>query len=121
MRNAPIIRNERVLLARIEEAVLALEPEASVLLYGSRARGDARAGSDWDILVLVDGPVDARRSGAVDGRLLELCAETGEEISVLTLSRDDWNSPRWRVLPFHQNIDTDGIELTSNGGEVPAR
>ena len=25
-----------------------------VLLYGSRARGDSHAGSDWDVLVLLD-------------------------------------------------------------------
>lgn len=119
MSNAPIAQNERALLARIEQDVRAVEPEATVLLYGSRARGDARAGSDWDILVLVDGPVDARRDESVDRRMLDLCAETGAEISVLTLSRNDWNSPRWRVLPFHQNVDADAIVLTPNGHGVP--
>ena len=31
-----------------------LPPKSSFLLFGSRARGDARPDSDWDILVLLD-------------------------------------------------------------------
>ena len=32
-----------------------------LLLYGSYARGDAREGSDIDLLLLLEGPVDAAR------------------------------------------------------------
>jgi predicted nucleotidyltransferase len=38
-----------LLLKRIEETYA---PKA-VLLFGSRARGDSRSGSDWDLLVLL--------------------------------------------------------------------
>ena len=31
-----------------------LPPNSSLFLYGSRARGDARDGSDWDLLILLD-------------------------------------------------------------------
>jgi predicted nucleotidyltransferase len=54
-----VVRNRRgilidvsplqTLLARLEEA---FRPE-QVWLFGSRARGDAQAGSDWDLLVVV--------------------------------------------------------------------
>ncbi len=33
-----------------------LPPNSSLLLYGSRARGDAHKGSDWDLLILLDKP-----------------------------------------------------------------
>jgi uncharacterized protein len=46
------------LLQRVKQAVHEVEPEADIVLYGSRARGDARAESDWDFLILLDGAVD---------------------------------------------------------------
>ena len=33
-----------------------IEPNIHAILFGSRARGDAKEGSDWDVLVLIDKP-----------------------------------------------------------------
>ena len=33
-----------------------IEPNVHAILFGSRARGDAKDGSDWDVLVLIDKP-----------------------------------------------------------------
>ena len=38
-----------------ENASHVLPKGAEVILFGSRARGDARVDSDWDILILIDG------------------------------------------------------------------
>ncbi len=35
-----------------------VDKSAEVILYGSRARGDERTDSDWDILILTDYPAD---------------------------------------------------------------
>lgn len=48
-------KNEKV-LNMIRTTIREVEPTAQIILYGSRARGDARKGSDWDVLVIVDRP-----------------------------------------------------------------
>jgi predicted nucleotidyltransferase len=42
----------------VEKAGLEL---VEVILFGSRARGDFREDSDWDILVVVKGPLDRKK------------------------------------------------------------
>ena len=38
----------------VRKYVNELDPKADVILYGSRARGDEKPYSDWDILILTD-------------------------------------------------------------------
>lgn len=40
------------MLNRITSEIKKIEPNAEVYLYGSRARGDFRNDSDWDVLVI---------------------------------------------------------------------
>ena len=42
------------IVSRISEAMHRQHPEAQVILYGSEARGDARADSDIDLLILLN-------------------------------------------------------------------
>ncbi len=44
-------RAKRIITEEVEKADCRVE---RVLLFGSRARGDARADSDWDFLVVID-------------------------------------------------------------------
>ena len=49
--------NKANILARIKHLGKEVLPQGShLLLYGSRARGDNRADSDWDLLVLLNRP-----------------------------------------------------------------
>ena len=42
-------------LEHIEDTVRDIMPlDARILLFGSRARGDARPDSDWDILIILN-------------------------------------------------------------------
>ncbi len=95
----------------IRRAVRAVEPRAEIVLYGSRARGDAEPDSDWDLLILVDGPVDGERKTTIRHRLYEVEWESDEVLTSMIFSREDWNSPLYRAMPFHQNVDRDGIPL----------
>ena len=102
---------DQALLARVRETVRAVEPGAQVILYGSRARGDAEPESDWDLLVLLGGPVTAEREDAVRHRLYDLELAADVVLSTLIYSRDRWDSPLYRSLPFHANVERDGVTL----------
>jgi predicted nucleotidyltransferase len=99
------------ILKKVKEAVLNLEPCAEVILYGSRARNDFLEYSDWDFLILVDGEADTARTDRIRHSLYEIEWETGEVISSIVRNRQDWNSPKYRVIPLHSAIESEGISL----------
>ena len=102
-------RNE--LIEQIRHAVHEVEPEAEIILYGSRSRGDALSESDWDFLVLVDGPIDDERTDRVRHRLYEIEWESGEVISSIVRDREEWNSELYRSMPFHKRVQQEGMRL----------
>jgi uncharacterized protein len=105
------IRQMGAIPDRIRSAVHEVEPTAQVILYGSRARGDAIPDSDWDILVLVDGLVDAGREEAISRRLFDVQLETDIILSTIIHSKEDWASRLSRAMPFHENVTREGIIL----------
>jgi uncharacterized protein (UPF0332 family)/predicted nucleotidyltransferase len=48
------MKTEAEILSRIKQTVLERESTANIYLYGSRARGDAKPDSDWDLLILLN-------------------------------------------------------------------
>lgn len=103
--------NKANILARIKHLGKELLPQGShLLLYGSRARGDNRADSDWDLLVLLNRPQkeDADFS-AISYPLMELGFSLGQYFSVHTYSQQEWQNMSF--LPFYKNVERDKIQL----------
>ena len=86
-------------------------PEGSrLLLYGSRARGDHRADSDWDLLVLLNRPQNENADfSAISYPLMELGFDLGQYFSVHTYSQQEWN--KMSFLPFYKTVERDKIQL----------
>lgn len=79
-------------------------------LYGSRARGDAHKGSDWDLLVLLN--QDTLREEDYDNITYPftlLSGDIGEIINPIMYTRCEWDS--YKISPFYKNVQTDKIEL----------
>ena len=78
---------------------------------GHTPRGDAQPDSDWDILVLLDGPVEPHRTATIRHRIFHLELEADIIVSAMVLSNEAWDSPLSRAMPFHANVVREGVEL----------
>ena len=94
----------------IRKTISSIDPDAEVILYGSRARGDESYDSDWDILVLTDYQVNSGIERRFRNKLYDLELETGESFSVFAYSKHDWQSIQ-KATPFFQNVSREGIIL----------
>ena len=96
---------------RIAELLHKIVPDASVILYGSEARGDARPDSDIDFLVLLDSEGDSFRQQEwmITEHLMMLEAESGVPLSPYIVPKQWWNlkSP----TPFSINVKNEGVLL----------
>jgi UTP:GlnB (protein PII) uridylyltransferase len=99
------------LLDHVKHTVHAIEPDADIILYGSRARGDAHPESDWDFLILLDGVVDDVHTDAIRHRLYTTEWECGQVLSAIVRSLQKWNTPLYQVMPFSKVIRAQGMLL----------
>ena len=99
------------LITQIRQAVHEIEPDSEIILYGSRSRGDALSDSDWDFLILVDGPTSDERTDRIRHRLYEIEWESGEVISSIVRNREEWDSDLYQTMPFYQRVRQEGMRL----------
>jgi uncharacterized protein len=103
--------HRKQLLAKIKQTVRDVAPDAEIILYGSRSRGDALSESDWDLLILVDGPLNDDLTDQIRHALYEVEWESGEVISSIVRNHEEWNSGRYQAMPFHQRVCQEGVKL----------
>ncbi len=99
------------LLKRCKNAIRRVVPDADVILYGSRARGDADEYSDYDILVLTTGPSDIPVHEKMIESIYPLELDTGAVLTLAVYNKQQWNTPLYRATPFHKNVDREGVLL----------
>lgn len=103
--------NDQELLERIKHTVTSTEPGATVILFGSHARGDNTKDSDIDLLILVDKDhLSFSLEQKIKYPLYDIEFETGKIISPLVLTVHEWKK-RFNVSPFCYNVNHEGIVL----------
>lgn len=91
MSKIPLSEEEALLGEMVQTIVREVSPEA-IILFGSRARGDARPDSDVDLLVVESEPFSPQRSRRKEAARLHM-ALRGLALSkdILLYSRDEFN------------------------------
>jgi len=80
----------------------------SIVLFGSRARGDARPGSDYDFLVVLD-RADRKSRDKVSEAGAELLNATDRLCAAVVYAPEQWEQVR--QSPLGWNIAREGIVL----------
>ncbi|MFN2396622.1 MAG: nucleotidyltransferase domain-containing protein [Bacteroidales bacterium] len=94
----------------IRQSINLVDSGAEVILYGSRARGEEHPGSDWDVLVLTDYPVNIDKEREFRDKIYDLELETEESFSVFVYSKNNWYTKQ-KITPFFQNVTHEGLRL----------
>lgn len=104
-----------IIIHAIRDLAGQILPKGSrVALYGSRARGDARPDSDWDLHILIPGE---------EKLPIAKWDEIGYPFEKLGWMHDEWITPRvysfsgWlkrSFLPFYANVEKDKLVIFKN-------
>ena len=98
------------LYTSIKNVLLSIEPEGKIILFGSRARGEAHEDSDWDLLILLDKPkIETSDFDRISYPLYELGWQEGEQFSPKLYTTKEWMKRSF--TPFYKNIEKEGIVL----------
>ena len=100
---------QQEIIYNVKESIKMLDPQARIILFGSRARGDSKTNSDWDFLILTSLQVNEKlkrqfRTGLIDTEL-----EAEEVISTLIYSQEQWN--KYKITPLYKNVAKEGVEI----------
>jgi len=98
-------------LKKIIGVVNKTAPDSEVYLYGSQAIGIAKRLSDWDLLILLNSQnISFDFETKFMDEFYEIEIETGEIISPLIYTKNDWTENH-SITPLFENIQTEGVRI----------
>ncbi len=98
--------DKRYILQMIKYSVLRTEPGATVILYGSYARGEEREDSDIDVLILIDRDkekITREEKIKITYQICDIDLDTETLISPVVYTKRGWANHR--VTPYFENVN----------------
>lgn len=89
--------------------VLSFDEKAEVILYGSRARGDFREDSDWDIVIITNLTLSEEVKDRLRDKLYAIELKYLQAISPIIVDRGDWDY--WEIMPLYKNVRREGVAV----------
>jgi predicted nucleotidyltransferase len=82
---------------------------ATLLLYGSAARGARAPDSDYDVLLLTQAPLSCEEQDRIRGAVYELELAREVVISIMFDTHQEWSGPLAAVTPYHRSVEREGL------------
>jgi uncharacterized protein len=95
--------------SKVKQTVKEFDPNAEVILFGSRARGDNKKDSDWDFLILTDKAAQDKTINDLKFNIFKIVIEIKNHIFPLVENKADWKNIE--VTEIFQNIKSEGLAV----------
>lgn len=106
-----LTKSEMEALSKLITDIKLSWPNAKFKLFGSKVKGIADEESDMDLLIILpcDITEDIRRQ--IVHKIFDINITFEANISPLIMSENEWESPRFSLLPIHAFIEEEGVPL----------
>ena len=106
------MKDTQHILSLVKKSVHETDPNATIILYGSYARGDYREDSDIDLLILLD--LDKEKlthpeKDRIAFPLYDIALDTETLISPKIYTKKGWANHM--VTPYYENVNREGVVL----------
>ncbi len=102
---------QREALAEIKRRLLEKFDVRTIVLFGSLARGQADDESDADLLVVMDRPLTRFQRHEITNEVFDVNLQYDTNFSTLVVGRQAWETGVVSVLPIHDEILRDGVQV----------
>lgn len=102
---------ERQGVEKAAKSLKASYPIDSVILFGSKARGDSDPHSDIDLLLITSRRLHWREEKAIVEELFEIGMQFDVIFSPLFVPSDEWKGEFFKEFPIYKNILREGATV----------
>jgi len=96
---------------RVKEKVSEVDAEARVILFGSRARGDHKADSDWDFLIITRQKASRSLQDEIRELLYDIELDIDQVISSIIEDEETWR--KYGQSELYEFVKAEGIEVVT--------
>lgn len=101
--------HERRIVRSFRALVESRTPVYKMIVFGSRARGEAAPDSDLDIVVVIDGTANEETADIVSDAAWEAGFSDGIVVVPIVYSRDEWENSPERYSLLVQAVEAEGV------------
>lgn len=96
---------------RVKERVSEVDERATVILFGSRARGDHKADSDWDFLIITQQKASSSLQDKIRELLYDIELDVEQVISSIIEDESTWR--KYEQSELYKYVEDEGIEVNT--------